>query len=51
MGKELYNARISRNMNGSDNSLLYLIVGLLGLGIVNYCIMQNDINELTATNN
>lgn len=29
-----------------DNSILYLILGLLGLGIVNYCMMQNDLNQI-----
>ena len=31
-----------------DNSVLYLILGLVGLGIVNYCMMQNDLNQLAA---
>lgn len=31
-----------------DNSVLYLILGLVGLGIVNYCMMQNDLNNLAA---
>ena len=29
----------------SDNSVLYLVLSLLGFGIVNYCLMQNDINK------
>lgn len=29
-----------------DNSILYLILGLVGLGIVNYCMMQNDLNGI-----
>ncbi len=29
-----------------DNAILYLILGLVGLGIVNYCMMQNDLNKL-----
>lgn len=33
-----------------DNSILYLILGLVGLGIVNFIMMQNDINNI-ATNN
>lgn len=28
-----------------DNSILYLVLSILGLGIVNYCIMQSDINR------
>ncbi len=30
----------------TDNSILYLILGVVGLGIVNYCMMQNDLNKL-----
>lgn len=32
----------------TDNSVLYLILGLVGLGIVNYCMMQNDLNKIAA---
>lgn len=33
-----------------DNAILYLILGLLGLGIVNYCMLQNDLNKVAQTN-
>lgn len=46
MGKELYEAKLKKNMIATDQSVLYLILSLLGLGIVNYCLMQNEINEL-----
>lgn len=46
MGKEIYNAKVSRNMPASDQSVLYLILGILGLGIVNYCLMQSELNDL-----
>lgn len=46
VGKLLFNAFDSRGMRASDNSVLYLVLGLFGLGIVNFCIMQNDINQL-----
>ena len=29
-----------------DRSIIYMILGLLGLGIVNFCMMQNDLNGL-----
>ena len=29
----------------SDNSVIYLLLGLFGLGIVNYCLIQNDLNK------
>ena len=32
----------------SDNSVLYLILGLVGLGIVSACMLQNDLNKLAA---
>lgn len=46
MGKEIYNAKISKGMSASDQSILYLILSLFGLGIVNYCLMQNELNEM-----
>lgn len=32
----------------NDNSILYLILGLVGLGIVNFCMLQNDLNKLAT---
>ncbi len=29
-----------------DNSVIYLVLGLIGLSIVNYCMLQNDLNKL-----
>ena len=31
----------------TDNSILYLILSILNLDIVNYCLIQNDINRYT----
>ena len=31
-----------------DNSILYLVLGLIGLGIVPLCLIQNDLNKLVA---
>ena len=36
----------ARGIPHNDNSVLYLILGLLGLGIVNYCMLQSDLNKL-----
>lgn len=33
---------------GKDNSVLYLILSLCGLSIINYCLMQDDINKYMA---
>ncbi len=31
-----------------DNSILYLILSLVGLGIVGICMLQNDLNKLAT---
>lgn len=47
MGKGLMTARQRLGSQVvTDNSVLYLILQILGLGIVNYAIMQNDLNGL-----
>ena len=40
----------AKEIEHKDNSILYLILGLVGLSIVNYCMLQNDLNKI-ATNN
>lgn len=47
MGKLLNDARVNNGLTPSDNSVLYLILDLFGLGIVDYALMQNDLNEIT----
>ena len=37
-----------RGVAHKDNSVLYLILGLIGLGIVGICMLQNDLNKLAA---
>ncbi len=35
-------------LNGNDNgstSVIYLVLGIFGLGIVNYCLMQDAVNK------
>ena len=46
--KKLAEGCQAKGIAHSDNSILYLILGLVGLGIVNYCMMQNDLNGLAA---
>lgn len=46
MGKTLKIANDQAGISASDNSVLYLILGIFGLGIVNYCIMQNELNAI-----
>ena len=36
----------AKGIQHTDNSILYLILGLIGFGIVNYCMMQNDLNKI-----
>lgn len=50
MGRKIYDYSVKNNMALSDNSVLYIILQLLGLGIVNYCLMQNDLNTIAERN-
>lgn len=34
-----------KGVNGSSNSILYLILSIFGLSIVNYVLVQSDINK------
>lgn len=45
MGKKLYEAGKEHNVDISDNSVLYIVLAVLGLSIVNYCLIQNDLNK------
>lgn len=38
----------AKGIEHKDNSVLYLILGLVGLGIVDYCMMQNDLNKIAT---
>ncbi len=51
LGKNMFKAQQLNNLPATDNSVLYLILQLLGLGIVNYAIIQNDINAITRVKN
>ena len=48
MGELTKNAQMQRNMPVKDNAVLYLILQIFGLGIVTYCLVQNDLNEMIA---
>ena len=45
MGQKLYAAGRSHGKEIADNSVLYLVLSLFGLSIVNYCLIQNDLNK------
>lgn len=47
-GKRMYEAGKRYGMDISDNSILYLVLNLVGLSIVNYCFLQSDLNKFSA---
>lgn len=49
MGKLLETAQQNHGLTAKDNSVLYLILEFFGLGIVDYCLIQNDLNEIVRT--
>lgn len=48
MGQRLAQAGQKYGIQIADNSVVYLIVGLLGFGIVDYCLMQSDLNKFSG---
>lgn len=46
--KKLAEGCQAKGIAHTDNSIIYLILGLFGLNIVNFCMMQNDLNKLAA---
>ncbi len=50
IGKLVYTAKQNKGLVANDNSILYLILQICGLGIVNYCIIQSDLNEIAKAN-
>jgi len=47
MGQLLQKAKYDRGMLvNQNNSILYLVLGLFGLGIISECLIQSEINEL-----
>lgn len=51
MGQIMNKAGEKNNLSIADNAVLYLVLQLFGLGIVNYCLIQNDLNTITRTLN
>ena len=50
MGKKLYSAGKIYGKDISENSVLYIVLAIFGLGIVNYCLMQSDLNRFANEN-
>lgn len=44
--KKMAEGCAEKGIEHADRSVLYLILGLVGLGIVNCCLMQSDLNAL-----
>ncbi|MBQ9507104.1 MAG: DUF4234 domain-containing protein [Clostridia bacterium] len=44
--KKLSEGCAARGIAHEDRSILYLVLGLIGLGIVDYAMMQSDLNKL-----
>ncbi len=47
MGQKLANAGRKYNKPIADNGVLYLVLALFGLSIVNYCLIQSDLNRFS----
>ncbi len=45
MGLKLSNAGKMYNKDINDNAILYLLLSIFGLSIVNYCLIQADLNK------
>lgn len=48
MGKALETARERAGLTATDNSVLYLILQIFGFGIINYALMQNELNTIAS---
>ena len=46
MGKITFEYSQKKNLGLSDNSIAYLLLQIFGFGIVNYALMQNDLNKI-----
>ena len=45
MGQKMAEAGKKYNRPINDNSVLYLVLSIFGLGLVNYCLIQSDLNR------
>ena len=50
MGKGISNAKRERGLPSDDNSTLFVILQLFGLSIVVSCLVQSDLNAMSAMN-
>ena len=47
-GQRMSNVGSKYGMQIADNSILYLVLAILGLTIVDYCLLQSDLNKFSA---
>ena len=47
-GEKLDQIKTARGLSSGNSGILYLILTLVGLGIVSYALMQNELNQLAA---
>lgn len=47
VGQRLHKAGQKYNLEIADNSIVYLLLCIFGLGIVNYCLVQSDLNKFS----
>ena len=45
MGKSITEAGTKNGKTITDNSLIYLLLSIFGFSIINYCLIQNDLNK------
>ena len=46
MGKLLYEQNLQYNFITKNNAVLYLILSIIGWDLINFCIMQSELNDL-----
>ena len=49
-GQRIAQLQRENNMQGNDNSVLYLVLAIVGMSIVNTALIQSDINGIVQTN-
>lgn len=49
-GGKIYQGGVNKNVPIENRGVLYIILTVFGLGIVNYCLMQSDLNKIAKAN-
>ncbi|SFC19280.1 DUF4234 domain-containing protein [Clostridium uliginosum] len=48
MGKRIYDIQLNAGISAADNSVLYLVISILGFSMIPVWIMQSDFNKVIA---